>query len=80
MTLGLPPRFFTFSLVLLLLEQTVSLYSSLLGPYNISDVTLSGFSSGGFMTVQFHVAHSSIIKGAAAFAGVSVLILLFELI
>lgn len=80
MTLRLTHLLCVLKLVLLLLEQTVSLYFSPLGPYNISDVTLSGFSSGGFMTVQFHVAHSSVIKGAAAFAGVSVLMLLFEII
>ncbi len=42
-----------------------------LGPYNISDVTVSGLSSGGFMAVQLHMALSSIIDGAAVFAGVS---------
>jgi predicted esterase len=47
-------------------------YSSLpLGPYKISDVTISGFSSGGFLTVQVHVAYSSVFKAAAVFAGVS---------
>lgn len=34
-----------------------------------SSVTVSGISSGGFMAVQFHVAFSSIVKGAAVFAG-----------
>ena len=43
-----------------------------LGPWNISSgLTISGFSSGAFMTVQMHMAHSSIFSGAAAFAGVS---------
>jgi len=39
--------------------------------YNV-DVTqssVSGLSSGGYMAVQFHVAFSSIMKGAAVFAG-----------
>ena len=31
--------------------------------------TVSGISSGGFMAVQFHVAHSASIKGAAIVAG-----------
>lgn len=67
-------RLFSLLVVLqvaLILDQANSLKSSPLGPYKISDVTLSGFSSGGFMTVQFHIAFSSLIKGAAAFAGVS---------
>ncbi len=34
-----------------------------------SSVTVSGLSSGGFMAVQFHVAFSSLVKGAAIFAG-----------
>jgi poly(3-hydroxybutyrate) depolymerase len=34
-----------------------------------NDITVSGLSSGGFMTVQLHVAFSSIFKGAAVFAG-----------
>ncbi|HEU0289740.1 MAG TPA: depolymerase [Burkholderiales bacterium] len=32
-------------------------------------VTVSGISSGGFMAVQFHVAHSSIVRGAGVLAG-----------
>jgi Esterase PHB depolymerase len=32
-------------------------------------VTVSGVSSGGYMAVQFHVAHSASVKGAAAIAG-----------
>jgi hypothetical protein len=31
-------------------------------------ITVSGVSSGGYMAVQFHVAHSAIVKGAAALA------------
>jgi poly(3-hydroxybutyrate) depolymerase len=31
--------------------------------------TVSGVSSGAYMAVQFHVAHSSVVKGAAAIAG-----------
>jgi len=33
-------------------------------------VTVSGLSSGGAMAVQFHVAHSASVSGAAAIAGV----------
>jgi len=32
-------------------------------------VTVSGLSSGGYMAVQMHVAHSSIVKGAGVIAG-----------
>lgn len=41
------------------------------GFYNvdITQTSTSGLSSGGFMAVQFHVAYSSIMKGAAVFAG-----------
>jgi poly(3-hydroxybutyrate) depolymerase len=42
-----------------------------LGPYSVSDVTVSGLSSGGFMAVQLHVTYSSIINGSAIFAGVN---------
>lgn len=42
-----------------------------LGPYSISDITVSGLSSGGFMAVQLHVSLSSLINGSAVFAGVS---------
>jgi poly(3-hydroxybutyrate) depolymerase len=36
---------------------------------DISQTSVSGFSSGAFFAVQFHVAFSSILKGAAIFAG-----------
>src|ERR1700722_4258807 len=36
---------------------------------DISQTSTSGLSSGAFMAVQFHVAFSSIMKGAAIFAG-----------
>lgn len=42
-----------------------------LGPYNITDVTVSGISSGGYMAVQMHIAYSATIQGAAVFAAVS---------
>jgi poly(3-hydroxybutyrate) depolymerase len=32
------------------------------------NVTVSGVSSGGYMAVQFHVAHSSVVKGAGVLA------------
>ncbi len=36
---------------------------------DLSSTSVSGLSSGGFMAVQFHVAFSSLMKGAAIFAG-----------
>lgn len=36
---------------------------------NVGETTVSGLSSGGFMAVQFHLAHASIVAGAAVFAG-----------
>ena len=35
---------------------------------NLSQTSLSGVSSGGFMAVQFHVAHSSIVSGVGVIA------------
>lgn len=36
---------------------------------NLKRISVSGVSSGGFMAVQFHVAYSSLVKGAASIAG-----------
>ena len=36
---------------------------------DMTSTSVSGISSGGFMAVQFHMAFSSIMKGAAIFAG-----------
>ncbi len=36
---------------------------------NAAEVTVSGISSGAFMAVQFHVAHSGSVKGAGIVAG-----------
>jgi poly(3-hydroxybutyrate) depolymerase len=35
---------------------------------SLEDLTVSGLSSGGFMAVQFHVAHSSLVRGAGILA------------
>lgn len=35
----------------------------------LTDVSVSGLSSGGYMAVQFHVAHSAMVKGAGVIAG-----------
>lgn len=40
-----------------------------LGPYSVSDVTVSGLSSGAYMAVQMHVTYSSVVNGSAIFAG-----------
>jgi hypothetical protein len=63
-------------LVLSLAEPAVSLdavhLSDLVSTLNIdtsSALTVSGVSSGGMMAVQMHIAFSSVINGAAVFAG-----------
>jgi hypothetical protein len=55
-------------------SPSLSASSSVIRQYKISDVTVSGVSSGGYLAVQLHVAHSSIISGCAAFAAVSLFI------
>src|SRR5689334_25167617 len=35
---------------------------------NVSAISVSGVSSGGYMAVQFHVAHSAIVRGAGVLA------------
>jgi len=36
---------------------------------NIQETSVSGLSSGGYMAAQFHIAYSSIVKGAGVIAG-----------
>jgi poly(3-hydroxybutyrate) depolymerase len=36
---------------------------------DLNQTSVSGLSSGGYMAVQFHVAHSAIVKGAGVIAG-----------
>lgn len=40
-----------------------------IGQYNISDVTVSGISAGGYMAQQVHIALSDVVVGAGVFAG-----------
>ena len=56
---------------LLLSLLCVSGSPSKLASYNIdvSKITVSGFSSGGFFAIQFHVAYSKIIRGVGVIAG-----------
>ncbi|MBI2312573.1 MAG: fibronectin type III domain-containing protein [Betaproteobacteria bacterium] len=39
--------------------------------YNVElrETSVSGISSGGYMAVQFHLAHSSVVRGVGVFAG-----------
>ena len=60
--------FITFVLLIACLA-TVAAKSAALGSYNISDITVSGISAGGYMAVQMHIAYSSVINGSAIFAG-----------
>lgn len=43
--------------------------NEVLGPYNVSAITVSGISSGAYFAVQMHIAHSDFISGAGLFAG-----------
>ncbi|MBX9964488.1 MAG: PHB depolymerase family esterase [Burkholderiales bacterium] len=36
---------------------------------DLKETSVSGLSSGGYMAVQFHLAHSAIVRGAGVFAG-----------
>jgi poly(3-hydroxybutyrate) depolymerase len=36
---------------------------------DLSQISVSGISAGGYMAVQFHVSYSKSIMGAAVFAG-----------
>jgi len=54
-----------------LLLASLTLSFCQLGPYNVdkSSVTVGGLSSGAYFAVQFQVAYSGSIRGAAVFAG-----------
>ena len=56
---------------LALLIWTPAFSASLLPKLKIdqSQITLSGFSSGGYMAVQLHVAYSNTFKGVGVIAG-----------
>ena len=56
-------RVFSFLALLACIEAHGAEPLPMLGA-EASNVTVSGLSSGGFMAVQFHVAHSAIVKGA----------------
>jgi len=53
-------------------DMTIERTLPQLARYNISTITVSGLSAGGYMAVQLHVAHSIIVSGAAVFAGVRI--------
>ncbi|CAL8116708.1 unnamed protein product [Orchesella dallaii] len=59
------------TLVVLFQVSSVTLGAEKLQSYNVdrSTITVSGFSSGGGMAMQYHVAFSSEIQGAAIFDG-----------
>ena len=63
-----PPR--RLSLVVLALVATVAATPARAAPRlgghgaDLSETSVSGVSSGGYMAVQFHVAHSRLVKGA----------------
>ncbi len=57
-------------LALVLLASAPALAADPLSAYgaDAANVTVSGISSGGYMAVQFHVAHSSAVKGVGVLA------------
>ncbi|CAL8116699.1 unnamed protein product [Orchesella dallaii] len=61
-----------WKLAVLFQVSGVTLGAEKLQSYNVdrSTITISGLSSGGAIAMQYHVAFSSEIKGAAIFAGV----------
>lgn len=50
-------------LILILLSSSLFAFN-----FNPNSITVSGISSGGYMANQFHIAHSSKVKGAAILA------------
>lgn len=62
-------RIFVFFALFLQVIAVVSAAVNPLGPYKVSDVTVSGLSSGAYMAVQMHIAYSSVVNGSAVFAG-----------
>jgi len=70
---ALRPR--RLSLVVLALVATVAATTARAAPRlgghgaDLSETSVSGVSSGGYMAVQFHVAHSRLVKGAGVLAG-----------
>ena len=63
-------RFFAVELLLLLSLSSVAIAAERLPGYgaDTSTFTVSGVSSGGYMAVQMHVAHSSRVTGVGALA------------
>lgn len=55
----------------LLLVPPTSVHAAKLGAYNIdpASLTVSGISAGGFFAAQFHIAYSSLVRGAGVVAG-----------
>lgn len=64
-------KIFLLALIAIVMAFATAETVSPLGPYKVSDITVSGLSAGAFMAVQMHVAYSSIVNGSAIFAGVS---------
>ena len=54
--------------ILILLIMTIEIVAGMITRKG-DDVTVSGLSSGGFMSGQIHFAHSATIRGASIFGG-----------
>lgn len=52
------------------LTHTLPAVAQGLGPYNVAknQIFVAGISSGGYMAVQMHIAHSGLFKGVAVYA------------
>jgi poly(3-hydroxybutyrate) depolymerase len=61
-------RVFAFSIILVCVKALSAEPLPAMGA-SAREITTSGLSSGGFMAVQLHVAHSAIVKGAGVVAG-----------
>jgi len=63
---------FIAAAVMALVASNAALSAERLPPYgaNLSETSASGISSGAAMALQFHIAHSGIVKGAGIIAGV----------
>lgn len=61
----------SIALLMVSVFQAVECVAAKLQKYNVTanETSLSGFSSGAYMAVQFHVSYSKIIKGAGITAG-----------
>jgi poly(3-hydroxybutyrate) depolymerase len=68
--MGLPSRC-VLAATILWLATACALGAERLGAYgaDLAGTSVSGISSGGYMAVQFHLAHGTLVEGVGVFAG-----------